>query len=110
MPFVLIGPVAEIKKLDGQLTNTEMTYRSFLLKNGLVSSIIESTNVYASDCGQDSVLLVQPSAMNFDLVQAMQPRVGWWEYKDGNMYGYVRECVVPRIKRPTSIVEITGVT
>jgi len=107
MPFDLIAPPDMVKCLDAQLPQTEITYKKFLTKNGLVNRIFESAYLYAGDGGQDSALLVQASRDNFDLVQAMPPKVGRWEYKDGNIYGYLRECIVPRIKREESIYEIT---
>ena len=107
MPFDLIAPPAMVKCLDAQLPQTEITYRMFLKKNELVNRIFESAYLYAGDGGQDSALLVQASRDNFDLVQAMPPKVGRWEYKDGNIYGYLRECIAPRIKREESIYEIT---
>lgn len=109
MPFDLIGPPAMIKCLDDQLPNTEITYRMFLLRNKLVSRIWETAYLFAGDGGQDSVLLVQASRDNFDLVEAMPPRASQWEYKDGNIYAYVRECVVPRIKRADAIYEVTDI-
>jgi len=107
MPFDLIAPPAMVKCLDDQLPNTEITYRTFLTKNGLINRIFESAYLFAGDGGQDSALIVQASAENFDRVSSMPPRVNRWEYKDGNIYGYLRECVVPRIKRAASIYEIT---
>ena len=106
MPFDLIAPPAMVKCLDDQLPNTEITYRTFLQKNKLINRIFESAYLYTDAGGQDSALVVQASKDNFDLVQAMPPRVNRWEYKDGNIYGYLRECVVPRIKREESIYEI----
>jgi len=107
MPFDLIAPPAMVKCLDDQLPNTEITYRMFLLRNKLINRIFETAYLYTATGGQDSALVVQASRDNFDLVQAMPPKVGRWEYKDGNIYGYLRECVVPRIKREESIYEIT---
>lgn len=107
MPFDLIAPPAIVKCLDAQLPQTEITYRMFLLKNKLVNRIFESAYLFAADGGVDSALLVQASRDNFDIVQAMPPRVNRWEYKDGNIYGYLRECITPRIKREESIYEIT---
>ena len=107
MPFDLIAPPAIVKCLDAQLPTTEITYRMFLLKNKLVNRIFESAFLFAADGGVDSALLVQASKDNFDIVQAMPPRVNRWEYKDGNIYGFLRECVAPRIKREESIYEIT---
>lgn len=110
MPFDLIAPPAMVKCLDEQLPQTEITYRMFLLKNKLINRIFESAYLYTATDTQDSVLVVQAGLDNFDIVQAMPPRVNRWEYKDGNIYGYLRECVVPRIKREESIEEITGLT
>ena len=106
MPFDLIAPPAMVKCLDDQLPNTEITYRTFLQKNKLINRIFESAYLFTDAGGQDSALVVQASKDNFDLIQAMPPKVGRWEYKDGNIYGYLRECVVPRIKREESIYEI----
>ena len=53
MPFDLIGPPAMIKCLDDQLPNTDITYRTFLLQNGLVSRIWETAYLFAADGGQD---------------------------------------------------------
>jgi len=107
LPFDLIAPPAIVKCLDAQLPQTDITYRMFLLNNKLVNRIFESAYLFAADGGVDSALLVQASRDNFDIVQAMPPRVGRWEYKDGNIYGYLRECVAPRIKREEAIYEIT---
>jgi len=106
MPFDLIIPPAFSKCLDWQMTNTEITYRTFLRRNGLINRIFESAYLYTDLGGQDSALVVQSSRDNFDLIQAMPPKVNRWEYKDGNIYGYLRECVVPRIKREEAIYEI----
>jgi len=108
MPFDLIAPPAMVKCLDEQLTGTEITYRMFLLKNKLINRIFESAYLYTAADLQTSALVVQSSRDNFDIVQAMPPKVNRWEYKDGNIYGYLRECVVPRIKREEAIEEITG--
>jgi len=110
MPFDLILPPEFAKCLDWQMANTEITYRNFLYKNKLINRIFVSSYLYTATDTQDSVLVVVSGRDNFDLIQAMPPRVNRWEYKDGNIYGYLRECVVPRIKREESIEEITGLT
>lgn len=110
MPFDLIVPPAMSKCLDWQVANTTITYRKFLLQNDLINRVFESTYLYAADGGQDSALLVQTSRDNFDLLQAMPPRVNRWEYKDGNIYGFLRECIAPRIKREEAIYEITDLS
>ena len=110
MPFDLIVPPAMSKCLDWQVANTTITYRKFLLQNGLINRVFESAYLFSATGGQDSALLVQTSRDNFDLLQAMPPRVNRWEYKDGNIYGFLRECIAPRIKREEAIYEITDLT
>jgi len=109
-PFVLVVTPTFRERLTSPLANTEITYEMFLINNRIIDGIVESPYLYAADGGQDSAILTVPDPMNFELIEAMPLRVGWWEYKDGNMYGRVRECVVPMIKRPTTIVEITDLT
>jgi len=108
---VLIGPPGVIKCLDRQLTNTDTTYRKFLLNNGLVRAIYETRNLWPNDgVAQDSVILTIPGRDNYWMVQAQPPQVHWWDDKAGNHYGTVREAVAPVIARPTSIVEVHTVT
>ena len=108
--MVMVGPVAEIKKLDGQVANTAFTYRKFLLQNELVSAVYESTSVFAANGDEDSVLLVVPGIENFTVVIAQDVKTWLWQGKSMNYHGKVYEALVPVIKRPTSICEITNVT
>jgi len=107
---IMIGQPTAIKCLDRQLTNTEITYRQFLLRNGLVRAVYETRNLFAQDGGTDSVLLVIPGKENFYMVEAMPPTVNWWYDKMDNVYGVVREVVAPVIARGASIYEINTVT
>ena len=106
---IMVGPPGLIKCLDRQLTNTDTTYRKFLLDNGLVRAIYETRNLFAADGGTDSVILTIPGEDNYWMVQAQPPQVHWWDDKAGNHYGTVREAVAPVIARPTSIVEVHSV-
>ena len=99
---VMIGPPALIKCLDGLIANTGITYRQALLGNGLVSDIMESSNAYAADCGQDSVVLVVPGAGNFWAVQDLPLEVRLWYDKSNNVYGTVRETITPIIPSKTT--------
>lgn len=103
---ILIGPPALVKCLDGLIANTSDTYRTALLDNNLVSDIIESSNAYAADCGEDSVVLVVPGAGNFWAVQDLPLEVNLWYDKSKNVYGTVRETIAPVIGRGASIAEI----
>lgn len=106
---VMIGPPALIKCLDGQLANTGLTYRQFLLQNGLISRVMESSRAFAADCGVDSVVLVVPGQGNFWAVQGLPPTTILWEDKNRNVYGQVRETIAPVIGRPESIFEISTI-
>lgn len=107
---ILLGPPAMIKCLDAQIANTGLTYRSFLLENGLISAAMESANAFAADCGADSVVLVVPGEDNFWAAQGMGLQTRIWYDKTGNVYLTVRETIVPVIGRPTSIYEINTIT
>jgi len=107
---ILIGPPAMVKCLDGQMANTGLTYRSFLLENNLISAAMESANAYAADCGVDSVILVVPGEDNFWAAQGIPLSTRVWEDKTGNVYLTVRETIVPVIGRGTSIYEISDIT
>lgn len=107
---VLIAPPALVKCLDGAIANTGITYRTFLLDNNLVSAIVESSNAYAADCGQDSALFVIPGEGNFWAVQGVPLTTRLWEDKVGNIHGTIRETIAPVIGRATAIAEINTVT
>lgn len=110
MEPVMIAPPTLVKCLDGAIANTGLTYRSFLLNNRLVSGIIESTNAYAADCGQDSVLFVIPGEGNFWAYQGTPLEVVLWEDKVRNVHGSIRETITPIIGRPEAIAEINTIT
>ena len=105
----MIGPPALVKCLDGAVANTGLTWRSFILQNNLVSGIIETSNAYAADCGQDSVVLVVPGEGNFWAVQDLPIMTRLWEDKVGNVHGTVRETIAPVIGRAASIAEINTI-
>ena len=109
-PFVMVGPTNWMKTLDAQLGNTEITYRTFFLQNGLLSAILESDSVFSAIGGVDSILIVVPGVDNFDLVVAQDVTDFIWQDKHMNQHVKVYEAVVPRIKRSLSIYEITAVT
>ncbi len=109
-PFALIGPVAEIKKLDGLIANTTKTYRQALLDNNLVAAVYETGSLFAANGDEDSVLLVCPGKDNFDLVVGQETSTYLWQDKNMNYHGKVYEVLTPRIKRAASIVELTDVT
>lgn len=77
---------------------------------GGVENILVTSNMYAADSGVDSVLLVQPGEDNFDLLVGEDLHTLQHLERNKNIWLQVREVVAPRIKRPTSICEITALT
>ena len=64
----------------------------------------------AADGGTDSALLMETGAENADLCVAQDLKTFYIQLKDMNHFFKYYEAVVPRIKRPTAICEITGIT
>ena len=108
-PYALIVRSSWLGQLRTLISNTGI----FLLEKVAElakSGIYVSDNLYASDGGVDSALVVEPSQENFELVIAQDATT--WTTQDENMNtkGKVYEVLAPRIKRPASICEITGLT
>jgi len=64
----------------------------------------------ATDGGIDSALLMEMGAENADLCVAQDLKTFYIQLKDMNHFFKCYEAVVPRIKRPTAICEITDIT
>jgi uncharacterized linocin/CFP29 family protein len=64
----------------------------------------------AADGGTDNALLMETGSENADLCAAQDLKTFYKELRDMNHFFKVYEAVVPRIKRPTAICEITGIT
>jgi uncharacterized linocin/CFP29 family protein len=64
----------------------------------------------ASDGGTDSALLMETGAENADLCVAQDLKTFYVQLRDMNHFFKVYEAVVPRIKRPQAICEITAIT
>jgi len=74
------------------------------------AGIYVSDNLFASNGGTDSALVVEPSQENFELVIGQDLSTFIQQDRSMNTVGKVYEVVAPRVKRPTSICEITGLT
>jgi len=74
------------------------------------SGIYVSDNLYTSAGLTTNALVVEPSQENFELVIGQDLTTFMQQDEDMNLQGKVFEVVAPRIKRPTSICEITGLT
>jgi uncharacterized linocin/CFP29 family protein len=73
-------------------------------------NIYITPNLKASDGGTDSAILMKTGAENADLCVAQDLKTFYMQLEDMNHFFKVYEAVVPRIKRPKAIVEITGIT
>jgi uncharacterized linocin/CFP29 family protein len=73
-------------------------------------NIVVSNNIFPADGVQDSVLLIDTSPGNFELLVGADITNNLAQLPTMNYQGKVWEAVVPVIKRPESICEITGLT
>lgn len=77
---------------------------------GGVENIFVSDNLYSATGGTDSALLVDVQPGNFNLVVGSDITNHLAQQYNMNYFGRVWEAVVPVIKRPEAICEITGLT
>ncbi len=111
-PYALILTPAQYVGLLVKYSG-ERSYLAFIQTDILPvgSKVLVSPNIFAEDDGvQDSAILCQPGADNFDMLVAQDTTSYMVQDEDMNTLGKVYEVVAPRIKRPASICEITGVT
>jgi uncharacterized linocin/CFP29 family protein len=96
-----------------------MDAHSFIANTGIMQiekireliggNIYVTPNLKAADAGTDSAILMKSGAENADLCVAQDLKTFYMQLKDMNHFFKVYEAVVPRIKRPEAIVEITGI-
>jgi uncharacterized linocin/CFP29 family protein len=110
-----IGPFAAIlrsswaAKLRALVSNTAVKWIE-VVRDLFAAGIYVSDSLYTSAGLTTTGLIVEPSQENFELVVGKDLEVRKQEDVHGNMHCVVREVVAPRIKRPTSICEITALT
>mgnify|MGYP003394916993 CR=1 FL=1 len=107
-PYALICRSDMAADLRLLIANTGMLCKEKILQ--MVNQIYVSDALYASNDAVTSALVVEPGPQNFELGIAQEVTNFTWQDKDMNTLGKVYEVVVPHIKRPTSICEITGIT
>jgi uncharacterized linocin/CFP29 family protein len=108
-PFALILRSSWLAKLRALIANTGIFYLekvAELVKAG----IYVSDSLYTSAGAVTNALVVELSQENFELVIGQDLSTFNQQDEDMNINGKVYEVVAPRIKRPTSICEITGLT
>jgi len=108
-PYALILRSTWFAKLRALISNTGLFYFekiAELVKDG----IFVSDQLYSSGGATTSALVVQLGQDNFELVVGQDITTFNQQDTDMNIIGKVYEVVAPRVKRPTSICEITGLT
>lgn len=108
-PYALVARTTQLAKLRQLISNTSefyMTKIAELCKAGIYAS----DNLYTSAGATTSGLVVEPSQENFEVVIGQDLAAYTKQNKDMNLDGKVFEVVAPRIKRPTSICELTGLS
>jgi uncharacterized linocin/CFP29 family protein len=111
-----LGPYALVVKPSwwrqiaaAYVTNTAITIAEKVAE--LCQAGVYRTDSLKTSAGATTnALVVEPSQENFELVIGKDLEVRKQEDVRGNYECVVREVVAPRIKRPTSICEITGLT
>jgi uncharacterized linocin/CFP29 family protein len=108
-PFAGLMRASWFGKLRTLIANTGIFYLEKALEL-LKAGIYVSDNLYSSGGATTSALVVEPSQENFELVIGQDLSTFNQQDEDMNLNGKVYEVVAPRIKRPTSVCEITGLT
>ena len=108
-PYACILRSAWAAKLRALVSNTAVKWIE-VIRDLFAAGIYVSDSLYTSAGATTNALVLEPSQENFELVIGRDLEVRKLEDVRGNLKCVVREVVAPRIKRPTSICEITGLT
>jgi hypothetical protein len=92
------------------IANRCITDREKLLGSGFICEIFVSDKFYASNGVTTSALVVEPGPMNFIVGIEQEVSVNNFIAEDMNTKGIVWEILAPKIRRHTSICEITVIT
>jgi uncharacterized linocin/CFP29 family protein len=91
------------------VSNTAVKYVD-VVRDLFKAGIYVSDSLYTSAGATTSALVVEPSQENFEIVIGKDLSVFTKQDEDMNLQCKVHEVLAPRVKRPTSICEITGLT
>lgn len=108
-PYAAVLRSSWAAKLRALVSNTAAKWID-VVKDLFAAGIYVSDNVYSSAGATTSALVVEPSQENFEMVIGRDLSTFTKQDEDMNLQCKVHEVVAPRIKRPTSICEITGLT
>lgn len=108
-PYELILQPSAFMDAHSFITNTsEMQIEK--IRELISGNIYVTPNIKSSAGGTNSAVLMKTGAENADLCVAQDLKTFYIQLKDMNHFFKVYEAVVPRIKRPKAICEITGIT
>ena len=108
-PNALMVRASWHRKLWALISNTGIMYIE-KIREICRGGVYVSDSLYASGGGTDSGLVVEPGPENFELGIGQDITTFMQQDENMNTVGKVYEVVAPRIKRPTSICDITGLT
>jgi len=108
-PYACVLRSSWAAKLRALVSNTAVKWIE-VIRDLFVAGIYVSDSLYTSGGATTNALVVEPSQENFELVVGRDLEVRKQEDVRGNLKCVVREVIAPRIKRPTSVCEITGLT
>jgi uncharacterized linocin/CFP29 family protein len=108
-PYAAILRSSWAAKLRALVSNTATKWID-VVKDLFAAGIYVSDSVYSSAGATTSALVVEPSQENFEMVIGRDLSTFTKQDEDMNLQCKVHEVVAPRIKRPTSICELTGLT
>jgi len=110
-PYKLIVTSAWFAQMEAVYGNTDRYYFQVVgdLIGG-VDNIVISDNLFVADGAQDGACLIDTSPGNFELVVGQDATTYLAQLPNMNYQGKVWEAVVPVIKRPEAICEITVLT
>ncbi|MDH5482639.1 MAG: family 1 encapsulin nanocompartment shell protein [Candidatus Bathyarchaeota archaeon] len=108
-PYALILRSSWLAKLRALVTNTAVKWLD-VIKDLFSAGIYVSDNLYTSGGALTSAAIVEPGQENFEAVIGQDLSTFMQQDRSMNTFGKVFEVVVPRVKRPTSICELTGLT
>lgn len=108
-PYALLARTAQLAKCRQLIANTGIFYTE-KIREMCTAGMFGTDNLYTSAGATTSALVVEPSQENFELVIGQDMSVFTKEDEDMNLQSKVYEVLAPRINRPTSICELTGLS
>jgi uncharacterized linocin/CFP29 family protein len=108
-PYACILRSAWAAKLRALVSNTATKWID-VVRDLFAAGMYVSDSLFTSAAATTSALVLEPSQQNFELVIGEDVNTQKQPDLRGNLNCVTREVVAPRIKRPTSICEITGLT